>query len=246
MKRFNDQTIIVTGGTRGIGRGITEAFLREGACVIALYRSNHKSAEDFKDNIGELSEKLITKSCDISDSKAVDDFYLWLGDNHSDTSVLVNNSGIRKDAITPLMSDDDFTSVIETNLFGTFYMTKRIIPILMQNRYGRIINMSSIAGKLGLPGQGNYSASKAAQVAFSKSLSKEVAKKGITVNNVLPGFIETELIADLPAEQVKEYKKQVPMRRFGKVEEVANAVLFLASKDAGYITGSSLEITGGL
>jgi len=145
-----------------------------------------------------------------------------------------------------MMPDDEWQNVLDTNLGGTFLMSKYAVPLMMKNRYGRIINMSSIGGRLGLPGQANYAASKAGQEAISKVLSKELGKRGITVNNILPGFIETELIADLPEEQVKEYKKQVPLKRFGKIEEVASAVLFLASKDASYITGASLEITGGL
>ena len=132
------------------------------------------------------------------------------------------------------------------NLKGTFLMSQGATLLMMKKRYGRIVNMSSVGGKLGLAGQSNYAASKAGQVALSQSLAKEVGKRGITINNVLPGFIETELIADLPEEQVKEYKKQVPLKRFGTVEEVAYAVAFLASKKAGYITGASLEISGGL
>lgn len=125
-------------------------------------------------------------------------------------------------------------------------MSKQAILLMMKNRFGRIINVSSVGGKLGLMGQANYAASKAGQLAMSLSVSKEVAKRNITFNNVCPGFIETELLSDLPAEQVKEYKAQVPMKRFGKVEEVAHAVLFFASKEASYITGASLDIAGGL
>src|SRR5690606_17268966 len=154
--------------------------------------------------------------------------------------------GIRKDNMLAMMPDEDWHSVLDTNLGGTFLMSKNSIPLMMKNRYGRIINMSSVGGRLGLPGQANYAASKAGQEAISKVLSKELGKRGITVNNVLPGFIETELIGDLPEEQVKEYKKQVPLKRFGKIEEVAAAVLFFASKDAGYVTGASLGVTGGL
>lgn len=125
-------------------------------------------------------------------------------------------------------------------------MTKSAVLLMMKNRYGRIVNMSSVGGKLGLPGQANYAASKAGQIALSLSVSKEVAKRNITINNVCPGFIETELIADLPEEQVKEYKSQVPMKRFGKVSEVAHAVLFFASKNSSYITGTTIDVAGGL
>jgi 3-oxoacyl-[acyl-carrier protein] reductase len=144
------------------------------------------------------------------------------------------------------MSENEWDEVIDTNLKGTYNMTRFGILSMMKNRYGRIINMSSIGGKLGLPGQANYAASKAGQMALSLSVSKEVAKRNITINNVCPGFIDTELLQGLPEDQVKEYKSQVPMKRFGKVEEVAHAVLFFASKEASYITGATLDIAGGL
>ena len=144
------------------------------------------------------------------------------------------------------MTEGEWDSVIDTNLKGTYNMTRFAVLQMMKNRFGRIVNMSSVGGKLGLPGQANYAASKAGQIALSLSVSKEVAKRNITINNVCPGFIETELLSDLPEEQVKEYKSQVPMKRFGKVDEVAHAVLFFASKEASYITGATLDIAGGL
>ncbi len=236
--KFQDQTVIVTGGTRGIGRGIAEAFLKEGATVISTYAGNDAAAEKFKAEIN--SDKLIVKKCDVRDENAVIEFYKYVEENHPKIEVLVNNSGIRRDQLTATMSLMEWNDVINTNLTGTFLMSKHAVLQFMKNRYGRIVNMSSIGGSLGLPGQANYAASKAGQIAISKSLSKEVAKRGITVNNVCPGFIDTELLADLPEEQRKEYMKDVPMKRFGKVEEVAAAVLFLASREASYITGASI------
>lgn len=246
MFNFNDQRVIVTGGTRGIGKALTKEFLKAGATVIATYARNDEAATLFKAELGELSERLDIRKFDVTKSDEVKTFYQYIEETYPSVEVLVNNSGIRRDNVMALMSEDDWNLVLNTNLNGTFLMSKEIIPLFMKNRFGRIINMSSVGGSLGLPGQANYAASKAGQVALSKTLSKEVGKKGITVNNVCPGFIETELIADLPAEQIKEYKKQVPLKRFGRPEEVAHAVMFLASKEAGYITGSSLEITGGL
>ncbi|MAE58491.1 MAG: beta-ketoacyl-ACP reductase [Halobacteriovorax sp.] len=246
MFNFNNQVAIVTGGTRGIGKGITEAYIENGAKVIATYTSNDKAALEFKESLGEKGSQLILKKFDVSDHIAVEKFWDEIASEVEKVDILVNNSGIRRDGLSPVMPEEDWTRVIDVNLSGTFYMTKRAVSHFMKNRYGRIINMSSIGGKLGLPGQANYAASKAGQIAMSKSISKEVAKKGITINNVCPGFIETELISDLPAEQVKEYKKQVPMKRFGKVEDVANAVLFLSSDKASYITGTTLDISGGL
>lgn len=242
--RFENQTVIVTGGTRGIGRGISEAFLKEGAHVIATYAGNDAAAMKFKKEMN--TDKLTVKKCDVRDENAVITFFNELETTHPKIEVLVNNSGIRKDQVTAMMSLAEWNDVINTNLTGTFLMSKHAVLKMMSNRYGRIVNMSSIGGQLGLPGQANYAASKAGQVAISKTLSKEVAKRGITVNNVLPGFIDTELLADLPEEQRKEYMKDVPMKRFGKVEEVAAAVLFLSSKEASYITGACLEISGGL
>jgi len=246
MFNFDNQVAVVTGGTRGIGRGITEAFLNAGARVIATYSSNDDKANAFKNELGALGENLTLKKFDVSDAVGVDNFWSEIQGQFEKIDILINNSGIRKDNLSPVMPDEDWARVIDVNLTGTFFMTKRAVNHFLSNRYGRIINMSSVGGALGLPGQANYAASKAGQIAISKSISKEVGKRNITINNVCPGFIDTELIADLPEDQVKEYKKQVPMKRFGTVAEVAHAVLFLASKEASYITGASLEITGGL
>lgn len=246
MFNFENEVAIVTGGTRGIGRGITEEFLKTGASVIATYTSNDEAAFAFKDSLGAIGEKLTLKKFDVSDATAVDDFWANITTVHPKIDILINNSGIRKDNLSPMMPDEDFRRVIDVNLTGSFLMSKRAINHFLSNRYGRIINMSSVGGSLGLPGQANYAASKAGQVAMSKSMAKEVGKKNITINNVCPGFIDTELLADLPSEQVAEYKKQVPLKRFGKVSEVAYAVMFLASREASYITGTSLEVTGGL
>lgn len=246
MHNFNDQIVIVTGGTRGIGRAISEGFLNNGATVVATYQGNDEKAQAMKASLGEMGEKLILRKFDVRDSEAVKAFYAWIEETFSKVDVLVNNSGIRRDNILASLSESDWDDVIDTNLKGTYLMSQGAVLLMMKKRYGRIINMSSVGGELGLPGQANYAASKAGQVAISQTLSKEVAKRGITVNNVLPGFIETELIADLPSEQVEEYKKQVPMKRFGKASEVAHAVMFFASKEASYITGSSLTVDGGL
>ena len=246
MTQINEYTVIITGGTRGIGRGISEGFLNKGAKVIATYAGNDQAAEEFLKENQAYAGRVFVKKFDVTKSEQVKEFYQYIDDNFERVDVLVNNSGIRQDALTATMTDEQWDKVISTNLSGTFYMTREIITRFMANRFGRIINISSIGGQLGLPGQANYAASKAGQIALSKSLSKEVAKRGITINNVLPGFIDTELLDDLPVEQIKEYKKQVPMKRFGRVDEVAAAVIFLASPEAGYITGASLEISGGL
>jgi 3-oxoacyl-[acyl-carrier protein] reductase len=244
--QFNDQTVLVTGGTRGIGKGIVEAFLNQGATVIATYAGNDLAANKMQEDNLKFKDKLFIKKCDVRNEDAVISLYQYIEENFQSLEVLINNSGIRKDNLTASMSLSDWNDVIATNLTGTFLMSKYAVLQFMKKRYGRIINMSSIGGSLGLPGQANYAASKAGQIAISKTLSKEVAKRGITVNNICPGFIDTELLSDLPEEQRSQYMKEVPMKRFGKVEEVASAVLFLAGREASYITGASLEITGGL
>ncbi|MEX1098905.1 MAG: 3-oxoacyl-[acyl-carrier-protein] reductase, partial [Bacteriovoracaceae bacterium] len=239
-------TAIVTGGTRGIGQGISRAFLERGAKVVATYASNDTAAYHFKESMAALGENLILKKFDVSSHAACEIFFKEILEEVEKIDILVNNSGARKDNLTAAMSEEDWDRILNVNLKGTFNMSKFATLHMMTNRYGRIINISSIGGALGLPGQANYAASKAGQVALSKSLSKEVAKRKITVNNIAPGFIETELIEDLSEEQTKQYKAQVPMKRFGKVEEVADTVLFLASKKASYITGATIEVSGGL
>ena len=246
MSQFNGQHVIITGGTRGIGSGITEAFLKQGAKVIATYSGNDDKARAFKEKMSLYGDHLILKKFDVANTSEVENFFKEVETLIPSLEVLVNNAGIRRDNIVASMNESEWDSVLDTNLKGTYNMTRFAVLAMMKNRYGRIINMSSVGGKLGLQGQANYAASKAGQIALSLSVSKEVAKRNITINNVCPGFIETELLSDLPEEQVKEYKSQVPMKRFGKVEEVAHAVLFFASREASYITGATLDIAGGL
>ena len=243
---FEEQVVIVTGGTRGIGRGITEGFLKAGARVIATYASNDQAANDFKNSLGEKADHLTLEKFSVANLSECKEFFEKISENFEQIHVLVNNSGIRKDNLVAAMSEEDWDQVIDVNLKGTFNMTSQAVLQMMKKRYGRIVNISSVGGRLGLPGQANYAASKAGQVAISKSVAKEVAKRKITINNVCPGFIETELIADLSEDQVKEYKSTVPLKRFGTTEEVAHAVMFYASKEAGYITGTSLDVSGGL
>ena len=246
MYNFESQHVVVTGGTRGIGAGITESFLKAGATVIATYAGNDEAAQVFKEKHSLYGEKLILKKFNVASTSDVENFFSEYEKSFPSLEILVNNAGIRKDNIIASMSENEWDGVIDTNLKGTYNMTRFAVLAMMKNRYGRIINMSSVGGKLGLPGQANYAASKAGQIALSLSVSKEVAKRNITINNICPGFIETELLKDLPEDQIKEYKSQVPMKRFGKVEEVAHAVLFFATKEASYITGTTLDIAGGL
>ena len=246
MTDFNGQTAIITGGTRGIGKSVAEAFLKAGAKVIVTYSSNSAAADKFKEANIEYAANIDVQKCDVADYQGVEHFFQYIEHNCEGFEILVNNAGIRKDAVLAMMNTQDWHDVIETNLSGVFYMCKFAVQNLMRKRYGRIINITSPSGKFGFEGQANYAASKAGMVALTRSLSKEVAKRGITVNCVSPGFIATELIEDIPKEQRDAYTAQVPLKRFGKPEEVAACVLFLSSREASYVTGSTLEVTGGL
>ncbi len=243
---YTGQTVIVTGGTRGIGRAVSEAFLRSGARVIATYRSNREAAEQFVETAKDFADRLHVRGFDVSSHAEVEKFFREVEDTVAPFQILVHGSGIRADSIVGLMKAEDWGRVIETNLTGTFNMCKFAVQSLTRRRYGRIIIVTSPVGRFGFAGQSNYAASKAGQVAFMRSLSKEVASRKITVNCVSPGFIDTDFIADLPEEQKKTYLDMVPMKRFGTAAEVAHSVLFLASPDSSYITGSVQEVTGGL
>jgi 3-oxoacyl-[acyl-carrier protein] reductase len=243
---FTDQTVVVTGGTRGIGRGVSEAFLAAGARVIATYHSNTAAAEAFQDANEQYEDRLHLRQFDVATHVDVVSFFRYVEDKFEQFEILVNNSGIRRDSVVGMMAVEDWNAVIQTNLTGTYHMSKIAVQHLMRQKYGRIINITSPIGRYGFAGQANYAASKAGLVAFTRSLSKEVASRNITANCVSPGFIDTDLIADLPDDQKQQYLDQVPMKRFGTIAEVARTVLFLADRDSGYINGAVLEITGGL
>ncbi len=241
---FQNYIVIVTGGTRGIGKAISEAFLKQGATVIATYTSNKEKAEEFLNNHKDLPLEIV--KFDVSDYNQVENFYTSFDKKYDKLDVLVNNAGIRKDNVIGFMPFEEWQQVININLTGTYNMSKLGLMRMIPNRFGRIITVTSPSGKLGFPGQANYAASKAGQVAFTKTLSKEAARYKITANCISPGFIDTDLIADLTEEQKKAYKKQIPARRFGKPDDISPATLFLASEEAGYINGTVLEITGGI
>jgi 3-oxoacyl-[acyl-carrier protein] reductase len=244
---FKDQTALITGGTRGIGRAIAEKFLAAGARVIAIYAGNDAAAQAFKDANAAHASRLDVRKCDVSDYEQVEALFKELDKTYANgIEILVNNSGVRKDAVLAMMKPQDWHAVLNVNLTGTFNMSKFGVQTMMRKRYGRIINITSPCADFGFAGQANYAASKAGQIGLTRSLSKEVATRGITVNCVSPGFIDTELIKDLPENLRKQYQEQVPLKRFGKPDEVAECVLFLASKQAAYVTGTVLEVTGGL
>jgi 3-oxoacyl-[acyl-carrier protein] reductase len=246
MYDFQGQTAIVTGGVRGIGRSIAEGFLKAGARVVATYSSNEAAAARFKEENSDAADRAEVRKCDVSSYKEVEEFFEYIDKQYEGFEILVNNAGIRKDAVLAMMRESEWHDVLNVNLSGIFYTSKFAVMSMMRRRYGRIINITSPSGKHGFEGQANYAASKAGLVALTRSLSKEVARRNITVNCVSPGFIATELIEDLPEELRSSYVAQVPMKRFGKPEEVAACVLFLASRDASYVNGATLEVTGGL
>lgn len=246
MFSFEGQTVIVTGGTRSIGASIAKSFLKAGAKVVATYVGNDEAAQAFVAEQKEFADKLFIEKFDVSDYEVVENFFKCFPEKYGRLHILVNNSGIRRDAVLAMMTKENWDRVLDVNLTGTYTMCKFAVLLMMTEKYGRIINVTSPSGRFGFEGQANYAASKAGMVAMSRSLSKEVAKRKITVNCVSPGFIDTDLIADLPADLVTEYKQSVPMKRFGTPNEVAYAVMFLASHEASYITGSVLDVTGGL
>jgi 3-oxoacyl-[acyl-carrier protein] reductase len=246
MREFEGKKAVVTGATRGIGKAITEALLIEGATVVGLYGANRKAAEAMTAECCQYKGGLRLKQLDVSDYQAVAAFFTELEAEWDTLDILVNNAGIRRDAVLALMKEEDWRRVLDINLTGGYNMAKFAVPLMMKQKFGRIVFITSPMGHLGFAGQSNYAASKAGQIGLMKSLSKEVAKRKITVNCVSPGFIATDFLDDLPEAQMKEYKKMVPAGRFGTPAEVAEAVLFLLGERAAYINGAVLEITGGL
>jgi len=246
MYDFEGQTVIVTGGTRGIGRGIAGRFLEAGAKVIATYSTNEAAAAQFRQDNSQFADNVDIQRLDVTKYEEVDGFFKYVDTNYKSFEVLVNNAGIRKDSVLAMMKESDWHDVMNVNLAGVFFMCKFAVRVLMRRRYGRIINVSSVMERYAFEGQANYAASKAGLIALTKSLSKEVATRGITVNCVSPGFIVTELIQDLPDKLREAYLERIPLKRFGSAEEVAACVLFLASREASYVTGSNLEVSGGL
>lgn len=247
MSDFSGQTAVVTGGTRGVGRAITLDLLAHGARVVATYRSDEDAAAELAQLSGEARARLDLARFDVADSAAVAAFWERLeGEREDGVQMLVNNSGIRRDAAVALMSEADWRAVLDTNLTGSFLMAKAAVKHMAGRRYGRIVMITSPSARHGFEGQANYAASKAGQVAMTRSLAREVARRKITVNCVSPGFVDTELLTDLTEEQKAAYRASVPMKRFAEPSEVAYAVRALLSREASYITGTVLEVAGGL
>ena len=230
---MENKKVLVTGGNRGIGKGIVEGFLNNGNEVLASCRDVSKFPLE--------NDRLTVAELDITDTRSVDNFKNTV--ESFGPEILVNNAGITKDNIFLRMSDDEWLDVINTNLTGTFRVTKLVAKGMLKQKWGRIINISSISGMMGNPGQANYSASKSGIDGFTRSLAKELGSRNITVNSVAPGFIATDMTDNLTDE---ELTKKIPLGRIGNVEDVVSLVLFLSSEDSNYITGQTLVVDGGL
>ena len=236
---------LVTGGSRGIGRAICIKLAAMGYPVVINYLGNQEAAEATKSAIEQMGGTAQLLRFDISNPEAIEEaIEMWENSHPNDyIAVLVNNAGIRRDNLMVFMQNSEWHNVIDTTLNGFFYITRRVLKGMMTKRFGRIINITSLSGLKGMPGQCNYSAAKAALIGATKALAQEVAPRKVTVNAVAPGFIESDMTKELPKE---ELAKMVPMKRFGKPEEVASLVGFLAGEESSYITGEVISINGGL
>lgn len=243
---LENKTAIVTGGSRGIGRSICLELAKEGANVVTCYASGAAGAEETVKLCEELGVKAMAIKTDVANGEEVAAMVDKVKAEFGSIDILVNNAGITKDNLMLKMTEDDFEQVIDTNLKGAFLFTKNVSKIMLKQRAGKIINISSVVGVRGNAGQVNYSASKAGLIGMTKSVAKELASRGITCNAVAPGFIETDMTAKLPEAVVEESLKMVPMKSMGTGEDVANLVAFLASDNARYITGQVICVDGGM
>ena len=243
---LDGKTALVTGASRGIGRAIALRLAAEGARVAINYAGNVKAAEEVKAAVEAAGGAAILCQADISDSATVEAMVANVVKEFGTIDILVNNAGITRDTLLMRMKDEDFAKVLDTNLKGVFYCTKAISKLMMKKRSGRIVNMASVVGLVGNAGQTNYAAAKAGVIGFSKSAAKELASRGITVNVVAPGFIGTDMTAGLPESVKEKMLTDIPLGRMGEPEDVASAVLFLASDQASYITGQVVNVDGGM
>jgi 3-oxoacyl-[acyl-carrier protein] reductase len=237
---------VVTGGSRGIGKAIVLALGRRGAHVIINYRDNHMAATQTLADLEERGGHGEVGQFDVANEAQVDAFIKKIVDQHKKIDILVNNAGVTSDNLLLRMRSEDWDQVVGTNLKGTVFCTKSVSRVMIRQRYGRIINMSSVVGQMGNAGQSLYASTKAGIIGFTKAMAREVASRGITVNAVAPGFIETEMTAQLSAGMQEEFLRSIPLGRFGTCDEVAEVVAFLAGRGAGYITGQVLSVNGGL
>lgn len=243
---FSNQVALITGGSRGIGKDIAKKLASRGAYVLINYISNRQAAEETLGEIEQEGGKGRAVGFDVSDFDEVQRCVGELSGELGGIHILVNNAGIRNDGLLMRMGEEDWDRVMDINLKGAFNCTKAVSRGMFKNRYGRIINITSTAGEAGNPGQANYAASKAGVVGLTKATAKEFSSRGITVNAVSPGFVETDIIADLNEEMRKKYLEAIPLGRFGRVEDISNVVCFLVSEGASYITGEVIKVNGGI
>ncbi|PID66238.1 MAG: 3-oxoacyl-ACP reductase [Gammaproteobacteria bacterium] len=245
MSNMTDKIILITGASRGIGAAVLQVMAQTGATVIGTATSQN-GADNITATLKTLGAKGQGMILDVADADSVANCLKQIADNIGGVSVLVNNAGITRDNLLMRMKDDDWDAVINTNLTSVYRLSKAVLRPMMKAKFGRIINIASVVGVSGNAGQSNYSAAKAGIIGFSKSLAREVASRGITVNTIAPGFIRTDMTDALPEEQKKALSQNIPAGKLGEVEDIAYAVKFLASPEAGYITGETLHINGGM
>jgi 3-oxoacyl-[acyl-carrier protein] reductase len=243
--RFKDQVVMVTGSSRGIGRQIAQSFAEEGAIAIII-DIMAEAAEETKNELLAKGFKAESFGCDVTNLEKVQEIVTKILDKYKRVDILVNNAGITKDNLLLRMSENDWDAVINVNLRGTFVCTKALTKSMMKARKGKIINIASIIGIRGNAGQANYAATKAGVIGFTKSIARELAPRGITCNAIAPGYIQTAMTAKLDEKVREEMLKQIPLRTLGTPKDVAGACLFLASEDAGYITGQTIVVDGGM
>lgn len=241
-----DKCALITGATRGIGKQIAITLAKQGYNIALNYRKENEELENTKKEIEKIGVQILAVKGDVANFEDCENFVKQVIERFGQIDVLVNNAGITKDMLLMRMKKEDFEQVIDTNLVGTFNVTKNVVPYMMKARSGRIINISSVVGISGNAGQTNYSASKAGIIGFTKSLAKEIASRNILVNAVAPGFIETNMTDVLKDDVKKEIAKNIPLKRMGTAQDVANVVKFLASDDSSYITGQVINVDGGM
>lgn len=246
MSSLSDKIAVVTGASRGIGRGIALELAARGATVIVNYHSSPAAAEEVVSQIQAGGGQALAVQADVGSEDGANNLIKAAIDSYGRIDILVNNAGTTRDGLIMLMKAEDFDTVIANNLRSTWLCSRAAAKSMMRKRTGRIINISSISGIAGNAGQTNYSASKAGIIGLTKALAREVASRGITVNAVAPGFVLTDLTKDLPAEITEQLNKNIPLGRWGSIEDVAKATAFLASDDAAYITGHVLVVDGGM